>query len=1273
MGKADKTPMEVGDDLTKDKQDKQEKPKTQPKTEKAKKAKAAKTTKDDDTKTSKAEKGKTSSSPEAEDEKAKKDKTKKDNKDGGKKDKADDGTKTSKPEKGKASSSPEAEDEKAKKDKTKKDNKDDGKNDKAVDGTKTSKPEKGKSSSSPEAGDEKAKKDKTKKDKDDGKKDNAADGTKTSKPEKGKASSSPEAGDEKTKKDKNKKDSKEDGKKDKAVDGTKTSKHEKGRSSSSAEADGEKLKAKTEKTKKDSKDDGEKVDGSETSKPEKGKSSSSPEAGDEKAKNDKTKKDKDDGKKDKAADGTKTSKHEKGRPSSSTEAEDEKAKKDKTKKDSKDDGKSGPVDGDETSKPAKGKAPLSPEAEDEKAKKDKTKKDNKDDDKKDKAVDGTKTSKREKGRSSSSAEADGEKLKAQTEKTKKDSKDDGEKDKAVDGTKTSKHENGRTSSSTEAEDEKAKKEKTKKDSKDDGKKDKAVDGTKTSKHENGRTSSSTEAEDEKAKKEKTKKDKKDDSGNTPPPMDKVTSNQQALDTSDKRKESQKRKPDCEIPSTTTLTKPEGKRAKSGYVETEKRANSGPTGSSPEKKKLKFDSDEVSQPTRGTARMTQLSQSQKDALSDMASPSCMDAGERKRQYAALGRAINKSCNPQLLAKYQLCNDSERWGMLKQWILNDGKTDSITIEEKYIRWTEELRSDKYTTDNVDHRPLKCLGGLKKAINELPKLVEDIKELGVRNSDELEYLDEVKHPLATLETDIRDAKRRITLAKGSSRSRKAAKEAPNHDDEGSGNRGQFHSMLRAAVFINACAIRDAVTLRQGPILTPSNMQKLETANYLFHSALNWLASEAISQKKLLWKIRPKLHKLDHIAYDEARRISPLWVSCYADEDFVARFSVLAQTVRAASSPDYATCRWAAGRLGRSFHFGAASPGCHLSASSTVTFNGSDLPSDIGTSICLKKRPSRSKNSARMTYLRLPQAQQRGLKLFCFAWTTWKSTDVALLPDVRSSSFDAKGKKPTKASAAKAKAAPAGQPAGHVVKPKRWLFRATAPFAGGPAVPKTLRAQGRVMDNSTLGIEADICRENGSGVLLPLFREEWKWDSTLRFFLYFFGLGYMFCGVGVVSDIFMNAIEEITSKTVKKVNPASGEFVRVKVWNATVANLTLMALGSSAPEILLSIIELLGNEMYSGELGPSTIVGSAAFNLLCIIAVCISAIPPGETRKIKELPVFVVTTSFSIFAYVWLLFILLVTSPSIVEIWEGVFTFIFFWMLISIAYMAVGTPETG
>ena len=77
-------------------------------------------------------------------------------------------------------------------------------------------------------------------------------------------------------------------------------------------------------------------------------------------------------------------------------------------------------------------------------------------------------------------------------------------------------------------------------------------------------------------------------------------------------------------------------------------------------------------------------------------------------------------------------------------------------------------------------------------------------------------------------------------------------------------------------------------------------------------------------------------------------------------------------------------------------------------------------------------------------------------------------------------------------------------------------------------------------------------------------------------------------------------------------------EVWNATVSNLTLMALGSSAPEILLSVIELLSNNFFSGDLGPSTIVGSAAFNLFVIIAVCIGAIPDGEVKRIKEVPVF-------------------------------------------------------
>eukprot|EP00746_Dinoflagellata_sp_MGD_P120032 gnl/MRDRNA2_/MRDRNA2_55724_c0_seq1.p1 gnl/MRDRNA2_/MRDRNA2_55724_c0~~gnl/MRDRNA2_/MRDRNA2_55724_c0_seq1.p1 ORF type:complete len:1050 (+),score=227.70 gnl/MRDRNA2_/MRDRNA2_55724_c0_seq1:179-3328(+) len=198
-------------------------------------------------------------------------------------------------------------------------------------------------------------------------------------------------------------------------------------------------------------------------------------------------------------------------------------------------------------------------------------------------------------------------------------------------------------------------------------------------------------------------------------------------------------------------------------------------------------------------------------------------------------------------------------------------------------------------------------------------------------------------------------------------------------------------------------------------------------------------------------------------------------------------------------------------------------------------------------------------------------------------------------------------------------------------------------------------------------ICDAGGKGVLLPLIEDESEWSNGLRAVLYFVGLLYLFMGVGIVSDVFMSAIEEVTSKKKRvRLSPGDDRMVTVNVWNETVANLSLMALGSSAPEILLSVIELLGNDFFAGELGPSTIVGSAAFNQLMIIAVCVYVIPDGELRAVKEVPVFFVTACFSIFAYCWLLIIIVASSPDIVEIWEGVVTFIFFWILIFVAYLA-------
>ena len=52
-------------------------------------------------------------------------------------------------------------------------------------------------------------------------------------------------------------------------------------------------------------------------------------------------------------------------------------------------------------------------------------------------------------------------------------------------------------------------------------------------------------------------------------------------------------------------------------------------------------------------------------------------------------------------------------------------------------------------------------------------------------------------------------------------------------------------------------------------------------------------------------------------------------------------------------------------------------------------------------------------------------------------------------------------------------------------------------------------------------------------------------------------------------------------------------QVWNATVANLTLMALGSSAPEILLNVIEIFDKQFYAGELGVRQSHGQRAWAL--------------------------------------------------------------------------------
>jgi solute carrier family 8 (sodium/calcium exchanger) len=124
-------------------------------------------------------------------------------------------------------------------------------------------------------------------------------------------------------------------------------------------------------------------------------------------------------------------------------------------------------------------------------------------------------------------------------------------------------------------------------------------------------------------------------------------------------------------------------------------------------------------------------------------------------------------------------------------------------------------------------------------------------------------------------------------------------------------------------------------------------------------------------------------------------------------------------------------------------------------------------------------------------------------------------------------------------------------------------------------------------------------------------------------------------------------------------------------------MALGSSAPEILLSVIETIqGLGKCPGELGASTIVGSAAFNLLVISAVSIYAVSeandtdedrdstvPQGVKKIYDMGVFSITCTSSLFAYIWLF---LCVRDNNVSIPEALITLAFFFILIAMSYGA-------
>lgn len=177
-------------------------------------------------------------------------------------------------------------------------------------------------------------------------------------------------------------------------------------------------------------------------------------------------------------------------------------------------------------------------------------------------------------------------------------------------------------------------------------------------------------------------------------------------------------------------------------------------------------------------------------------------------------------------------------------------------------------------------------------------------------------------------------------------------------------------------------------------------------------------------------------------------------------------------------------------------------------------------------------------------------------------------------------------------------------------------------------------------------------------------------RTFLYFLALAYCFIGLSAITARFFRSMESVVkhSRTIETIDPLTSKKIvkNEKVWNYTIADITLLAFGTSFPQISLATIDAIRNigNLYAGGLGPGTLVGSAAFDLFPIHAVCVVVPKAGELKKISDIGVWLVELFWSFWAYIWLYIILEVWTPNIVTLWESILTVLQFGLLLIHAY---------
>lgn len=213
-----------------------------------------------------------------------------------------------------------------------------------------------------------------------------------------------------------------------------------------------------------------------------------------------------------------------------------------------------------------------------------------------------------------------------------------------------------------------------------------------------------------------------------------------------------------------------------------------------------------------------------------------------------------------------------------------------------------------------------------------------------------------------------------------------------------------------------------------------------------------------------------------------------------------------------------------------------------------------------------------------------------------------------------------------------------------------------------------GNYTTDSTNG-HSNILRHEKCDAYL-LIQLETVLGEGFRTFLYFLGLAYCFIGLSAITARFFRSMESVVkhSRAVETIDPLTKKKIvkNEKVWNYTIADITLLAFGTSFPQISLATIDAIRNvgSLYAGGLGPGTLVGSAAFDLFPIHAVCVVVPKAGELKKISDIGVWLVELFWSFWAYIWLYIILEVWTPNVVTLWESILTVLQFGLLLIHAY---------